>query len=76
MELLVSDMGGNVGVGRGNRRKGKLNAILLRMIHGGGGGGGTTKEEAVKAARRFVESQKEELLRLVVKETGNVVPRA
>ncbi|KAM7526916.1 hypothetical protein LguiA_016818 [Lonicera macranthoides] len=53
--------------------EGKLNAISLRMIHGGGE---TTKEEAVKEARRIVESQKEQLLRLVVKEKGSMVPRA
>ncbi|KAM7502390.1 hypothetical protein LguiB_001294 [Lonicera macranthoides] len=53
--------------------QGKLNAISLRMIHGGGS---TTKEEAIEDVRRFVETQREEVLRLVLKEKGSAVPRA
>ncbi|KAM7502391.1 hypothetical protein LguiB_001295 [Lonicera macranthoides] len=53
--------------------QGKLNAISLRMIHGGES---TTKEEAIEDVRRFVETQREEVLRLVLKEKGSVVPRA
>ncbi|KAM7461993.1 hypothetical protein LguiA_030114 [Lonicera macranthoides] len=65
--------GGKYGCLQRELEEGKLNAISLRMIHGDGG---TTKQEAVKEARRFVESQEEELLTLVEKEKGSVIPRA
>ncbi|KAM7523290.1 hypothetical protein LguiA_013192 [Lonicera macranthoides] len=51
----------------------QVNAISLRMIHSGGT---TTKEEAIEETMRFIESQMEELLNLVVKEKGSIVPRA
>ncbi|KAM7532410.1 hypothetical protein LguiB_035820 [Lonicera macranthoides] len=52
--------------------EGKLNAISLRMIHSGET---TTKEEAIEETMRFIKSQREELLNLVVKK-GSIVPRA
>ncbi|KAM7528820.1 hypothetical protein LguiB_032230 [Lonicera macranthoides] len=51
----------------------QVNAISLRMIHSGRT---TTKEEAIEETMRFIESQMEELLNLVVKEKGSIVPRA
>ncbi|KAM7528822.1 hypothetical protein LguiB_032232 [Lonicera macranthoides] len=51
----------------------QVNAISLRMIHSGGT---TTKEEAIEETMSFIKSQMEELLNLVVKEKGSIVPRA
>ncbi|KAM7528825.1 hypothetical protein LguiB_032235 [Lonicera macranthoides] len=51
----------------------QVNAISLRMIHSGGT---ITKEEAIEETMRFIESQMEELLNLLVKEKGSIVPRA
>nr|ALE19954.1 diterpene synthase class I [Tripterygium wilfordii] len=52
---------------------GKLNSVLLHMIHSGSG---TTEEEAVEKIRGMIADGRRELLRLVLQEKDSVVPRA
>ncbi|XP_038689056.1 ent-kaurene synthase, chloroplastic-like isoform X4 [Tripterygium wilfordii] len=52
---------------------GKLNFVLLHMIHSGSG---TTEEEAVEKIRGLIADGRRELLRLVLQEKDSVVPRA
>nr|ASP43414.1 kaurene synthase-like protein 3 [Tripterygium regelii] len=52
---------------------GKLNSVLLHMIHSGSG---TTEEEAIEKIRGLIADGRRELLRLVLQEKDSVVPRA
>ncbi|KAL5100684.1 hypothetical protein RYX36_005011 [Vicia faba] len=52
--------------------EGKLNAVSLHMIHGNGV---VTYEDAVDKMKGVIEDEGRELLRLVLKEKGSLVPR-
>ncbi|MED6113876.1 hypothetical protein PIB30_074926 [Stylosanthes scabra] len=52
--------------------EGKLNALGLRLIHGDRA---ITAEDATKEMKVIIEDKRRELLRLVLKEKGSVVPR-
>ncbi|XP_038689059.1 ent-kaurene synthase, chloroplastic-like isoform X2 [Tripterygium wilfordii] len=52
---------------------GKLNSVLLHMIHSGSG---AMEEEAVEKIRGMIADGRRELLRLVLQEKDSVVPRA
>ncbi|KAK3005825.1 hypothetical protein RJ639_016243 [Escallonia herrerae] len=52
--------------------QGKLNSVLLHVIHSNGA---ISEEEAIKEIRGVLDSHRRELLRLVLQETGSVVPR-
>ncbi|MCH94549.1 ent-kaur-16-ene synthase chloroplastic-like, partial [Trifolium medium] len=52
--------------------QGKLNAVVLHMIHGNGV---VTVEDAVDKIKGVIEENRRELLRLVLKEKGSLVPR-
>ncbi|XP_021830387.1 ent-kaur-16-ene synthase, chloroplastic-like, partial [Prunus avium] len=53
--------------------EGKLNALSLTMIRGNGV---VTEEEAINEINSIIKSKRGELLRLVLQETGSIVPRA
>ncbi|XP_021801200.1 ent-kaur-16-ene synthase, chloroplastic-like [Prunus avium] len=53
--------------------EGKLNALSLTMIHANGV---VTEEEAINEINSIIKSKRGELLRLVLQETGSIVPRA
>lgn len=56
------------------REEGKLlDIVSLRIIHGCGS---TSKEEVVREIQSMIDSNREELLRLVLQNEGSVVPRA
>ncbi|PQQ05117.1 ent-kaur-16-ene synthase chloroplastic-like [Prunus yedoensis var. nudiflora] len=52
--------------------EGKLNALSLTMIHGNGV---VTEEEAINEINSIIKSKRGEQLRLVLQETGSIVPR-
>ncbi|CAI8587494.1 unnamed protein product [Vicia faba] len=52
--------------------EGKLNAVSLHMIHSNGD---VTYEDAVDKMKGVIEDKRRELLRLVLKERGSLVPR-
>ncbi|XP_042477570.1 ent-kaurene synthase TSP4, chloroplastic [Macadamia integrifolia] len=54
--------------------QGKLNGVFLRMMHSCSGN--ITKEEAIKEIRAVIVSNRRQLLKLVLKREGSVVPRA
>nr|QIA61389.1 terpene synthase 4 [Chiococca alba] len=54
-------------------KAGQLNALSLRLIHGGVG---ITEAAAVAEMKSSIEKQRRELLRLVLRKEGSVVPRA
>ncbi|XP_073100902.1 ent-kaur-16-ene synthase, chloroplastic-like [Elaeis guineensis] len=54
-------------------KEGKLNSVLLRIVHGCGS---TSEEEAVREIQSIIDSSREELLRLVLQNEKSVVPRA
>ncbi|KAK2972060.1 hypothetical protein RJ640_005080 [Escallonia rubra] len=53
-------------------REGKLNAVSLHMMHSSGS---VTEEEAIGEMKGFIDSQRRELLRLVLQERDSIVPR-
>ncbi|GAU35841.1 hypothetical protein TSUD_56500 [Trifolium subterraneum] len=52
--------------------EGKLNAVSLHMVHGNGV---VTYEDTVDKIKGVIEDKRRELLRLVLKEKGSLVPR-
>ncbi|GAU35840.1 hypothetical protein TSUD_56490, partial [Trifolium subterraneum] len=52
--------------------QGKLNAVVLHMIHGNGV---VTVEDAIDKIKGVIEENRRELLRIVLQEKGSVVPR-
>ncbi|KAK6934736.1 Terpene synthase, N-terminal domain [Dillenia turbinata] len=52
--------------------QGKMNAVMLRMIHSGGV---VTEEESIKAIKDFIESERKELIKMMFQREGSVVPR-
>ncbi|KAK2369179.1 ent-copalyl diphosphate synthase, chloroplastic [Trifolium repens] len=52
--------------------EGKLNAVSLHMLHGNGA---VTYEDAIDKLKGVIEDERRELLRLVLKEKGSLVPR-
>ncbi|XP_045799668.1 ent-kaur-16-ene synthase, chloroplastic-like [Trifolium pratense] len=52
--------------------EGKLNAVSLHMIHGNGV---VTYEDTIDKLKGVIEDKRRELLRLVLKEKGSLVPR-
>lgn len=52
---------------------GKPNALSLRLIQGGVG---ITEAVAIAEMKNLIENQRRELLRLVLRKEGSVVPRA
>ncbi|KAK9266673.1 hypothetical protein L1049_005509 [Liquidambar formosana] len=54
-------------------KEGKLNAVLLHMIHGDGA---ITEEEAVGEMKAVIDSGRRELLRLVLQEKDSMIPGA
>ncbi|XP_043700544.1 ent-kaurene synthase, chloroplastic isoform X2 [Telopea speciosissima] len=53
--------------------QGKLNGVFLQMMHSCSGT--ITKEEAIREIRAVIESNRRQLLELVLKTEGSVVPR-
>ncbi|XP_015583550.2 ent-kaurene synthase, chloroplastic isoform X1 [Ricinus communis] len=54
-------------------KEGKLNAVSLHMIQGNGG---VNEEEAIRKIKVLINSQRSELLRLVLREKNSNIPRA
>ncbi|KAF8408572.1 hypothetical protein HHK36_004635 [Tetracentron sinense] len=54
-------------------KEGKMNSVLLYMIHEGGD---VTEEDAVRELRGMIERSRREVLRLVVQRKGSMVPKA
>ncbi|KAF5184202.1 Ent-kaur-16-ene synthase protein [Thalictrum thalictroides] len=54
-------------------KEGKLNSVLLYMIHGCGG---VTEEEAVEKINAIIHRSKQDLLSLVLQTKGSIVPKA
>lgn len=52
-------------------KQGKLNAVSLHMINSD-----ITEEEAMQKLRSLIDSNRRELLRLVLQEKGSIIPRA
>ncbi|PNX94319.1 ent-kaur-16-ene synthase chloroplastic-like, partial [Trifolium pratense] len=52
--------------------EGKLNAVSLHMLHGNGV---VTYEDTIDKLKGVIEEKRRELLRLVLKEKGSLVPR-
>ncbi|KAK6947192.1 Terpene synthase, metal-binding domain [Dillenia turbinata] len=52
--------------------QGKMNAVMLRMIHSGCV---VTEEESIKAIKDFIESERKELIKMMFQREGSVVPR-
>ncbi|KAJ0044568.1 hypothetical protein Pint_03888 [Pistacia integerrima] len=53
-------------------KEGKLNAVALQMIHSNGV---ITEDEAMQNIRSQINSNRKELLRLVLQEKGSIIPR-
>ncbi|KAL6984310.1 Ent-kaurene synthase TSP4, chloroplastic [Sarracenia purpurea var. burkii] len=54
-------------------KEGKLNAVSLHMIHCSGD---VTEEDSIRELKSFIDSQRKELLKLVLQTKGSLVPRA
>lgn len=54
------------------KEQGKFNSITVELMHGSGTMG---EEEIIEKLQRMVDEKRKELLRLVVKEEGSIVPR-
>nr|APR63757.1 hypothetical protein [Populus tomentosa] len=52
--------------------EGKLNAVSLYMIHSGGA---STEEEAIEHFKGLIDSQRRQLLQLVLQEKDSIIPR-
>ncbi|CAK7326043.1 unnamed protein product [Dovyalis caffra] len=52
--------------------EGKLNAVSLYMIHSGGA---VTEEEAIEHIKGLIDSQRRQLLQLVLQEKDGIIPR-
>ncbi|KAJ0042978.1 hypothetical protein Pint_18083 [Pistacia integerrima] len=65
---LLNDIGGF----ERESKEGKLNAVSLQIIHSDGV---ITEEEAMQKMRSLINSNRRELLRLVLQEKGSIIPR-